>query len=72
METVDLEPARRHPSQRFWDPDVQTMPADQLHDLREVWLREMVWRVLERPVPFFVRELADAGCHGARGRQDAG
>jgi phenylacetate-CoA ligase len=61
VETADLEPARRDPDQRFWDPGVQTMPADQLHELREVRLREMVWRVFERPVPFFVRKLAEAG-----------
>src|SRR5204863_7785704 len=51
VETVDLEPSRRDPQQRWWDPDVQTMAPDQLHELREVRLRDMIWRVFERPVP---------------------
>ena len=61
VETVDLEPSRRDPQQRWWDPDVQTMAPDQLHELREVRLRDMIWRVFERPVPFLVRKLSEAG-----------
>ncbi len=64
VQTVDAAPAQRDPKQPFWDPDVQTMPVEQLHELREVRLREMVWRVFEGPVPFFVRKLAEAGVTG--------
>ncbi|HEY3702164.1 MAG TPA: hypothetical protein VGL32_07900, partial [Acidimicrobiales bacterium] len=61
METADPDPTRRDPSQAWWDPGIQAMPQDQLHELREERLRDMVRRVFERPVPLFVRKLAEAG-----------
>jgi phenylacetate-CoA ligase len=61
VEPVDLAPAPRDPDQRWWDPETQTMPQEQLQELREERLRDMVRRVLERPVPLFVRKLAEAG-----------
>jgi phenylacetate-CoA ligase len=61
VETADPDPTRRDPSQAWWDPGIQAMPQDQLHELREERLRDMVRRVFERPVPLFVRKLAEAG-----------
>ncbi len=45
----------------FWDPDVQLMPRDQLRDLQNERLRTMIRRVFERPVPFFLDKLREAG-----------
>jgi phenylacetate-CoA ligase len=65
VDIAEAQPTQRDPNRAWWDPDVQTMPADQLHELRELRLREMIWRVFERPVPLFARKLAEAGVTGS-------
>jgi phenylacetate-CoA ligase len=56
-----LGPAPRDPAQPYWDPEVQTMPRDQLRDLQTIRLREMVGRVIDGAAPLFGRKLRDAG-----------
>jgi phenylacetate-CoA ligase len=65
VESVDQEPTHRDPSRTWWDPDIQTMPQDRLHELREQRLRDMIRRVFERPVPLFARKLNEAGVTAA-------
>jgi phenylacetate-CoA ligase len=64
VDAVDPEPAQRDPSRAYWDPETQTMPEEQLRELREERLREMLGRAIERPVPMFARKLAEAGIAG--------
>lgn len=59
--TGQLGPEPRPPDQTFWDPEVQTMPREQLRDLQLERLRTMVGRILDTPVPLFARKLAEAG-----------
>ena len=56
-----LGPAPRDPSQKFWDPDVQTMPREQLRELQDERVRTMIRRIFETPVPLFKRKLESAG-----------
>ena len=48
----------------FWDPDIQLMPREQLRVLQNDRLRDVVRRVFERPVPFFLDKLRAAGVQG--------
>ncbi len=59
--TGNLGPAPRDPAQTFWDPEVQTMPREQIEALQLARLRELVGRALETPVALFARKLAEAG-----------
>ena len=64
MPTYDptfLGPAPRDPDQRFWDPELQTMPREQLRTLQLDRLRALVGRVLDGAAPLFGRKLRDAG-----------
>jgi phenylacetate-CoA ligase len=45
----------------FWDPEVQLMPREQLRELQNQRLREVIRRVFERPVPFFLDKLRAGG-----------
>jgi phenylacetate-CoA ligase len=63
--TGQLGPAPRDPNQTFWDPEMQTMPRDQLRDLQLTRLRHLVRRALETPVPLFERKLRAAGITAA-------
>ena len=60
-----LGPAARHPDQKFWDPEIQTLPREQLADLQLSRLQELVDRVLKAPVPLFERKLRAAGVERA-------
>jgi phenylacetate-CoA ligase len=51
----------RPPDRLLWDPEVQLMPRDQLRELQNQRLREVVRRVFERPVPFFLDKLRAGG-----------
>jgi phenylacetate-CoA ligase len=59
-----LGPEPRDPNQQFWDPEMQTMPREQLRALQLERLQTMVGRILDTPVPLFARKLADAGITG--------
>jgi phenylacetate-CoA ligase len=64
MPTYDpscLGPAPRDPGQRFWEPEVQTLPIDALRDLQLARLQAMTRRVLDGRAPLFGRKLSDAG-----------
>jgi phenylacetate-CoA ligase len=52
--------ARRH-DRLLWDPEVQLMPREQLRELQNQRLREVIRRVFERPVPFFLDKLRSGG-----------
>jgi phenylacetate-CoA ligase len=65
-----LSPAPRDPAQRFWDPDAQAMDPVRRRDLQDDRVRDLVWRALERPVPFFAQKLRDAGVDDARDVSD--
>jgi len=56
-----LGPEPRDPGQKFWDPAVQTLDRERLHDLQSTRLRGMVRRIFETPVPLFRRKLESAG-----------
>jgi len=56
-----LGPPPRDPSQRFWDPEVQTMDPERRRSLQDERLRTMIRAVFERPVPLFRRKLTEAG-----------
>jgi phenylacetate-CoA ligase len=56
-----LAPAPRDPSQRYWDPEAQTMPRDELRQLQLDRLREMVSRIGNGAAPLFARKLRDTG-----------
>jgi phenylacetate-CoA ligase len=56
-----LGPEPRDPGQRFWDPESQTMPREQLRDLQAERLRTLVEQVLDGPVPLFAAKLSEAG-----------
>ena len=58
---VLLGPAPRDPDQPFWDPDRQTLDPVRRRALQDERVRELVRRILERPVPFFRRKLEAAG-----------
>ncbi len=60
-----LGPLPRDPGQKFWDPEVQTMPREELADLQLSRLQDLVDRVLKNPVPLFERKLRDAGVERA-------
>lgn len=62
--TGQLGPAPRDPDQQFWDPEMQTMPREQLRALQLDRLRALVDRALTTPVPLFARKLAEAGITG--------
>ncbi len=59
--TGQLGPEPRDPAQRFWDPEMQTIPRDQLRELQLARLKQLVRRTLDTPVPLFQRKLAAAG-----------
>lgn len=56
-----LGPEPRDPDQPFWDPEMQTMPAEQMRDLQLERLRALVGQVLDGAAPHFGRKLAEAG-----------
>lgn len=60
-----LGPAPRDPYQQFWDPEIQTLDREQLHDLQTERLRAMVGRILGGAAPLFGRKLAEAGLASA-------
>jgi phenylacetate-CoA ligase len=61
----NLGPAPRDPGQPFWDPEMQTMPREQLQALQLERLKALVEKVVETPVPLFARKLAEAGITSA-------
>jgi phenylacetate-CoA ligase len=56
-----LGPEQRDPSQRYWDPAMQTMPREQLRDLQVERLRELIGKVLGGKAPLFGEKLQQAG-----------
>jgi phenylacetate-CoA ligase len=58
---VPLWPEPRDPDQKFWDPEMQTIDRERLHDLQLERLRDLVGKVLDGPVPLFHRRLTEAG-----------
>jgi phenylacetate-CoA ligase len=60
-----LGPAPRDHDQKFWDPEMQTLPREALRDLQTERLRDMVRRILDTPVPLFKRKLDEAGITAA-------
>lgn len=60
-----LGPIARDPEQKFWDPEIQTMPREQLADLQLGRLQDLVDRVLKAPAPLFERKLREAGVERA-------
>jgi phenylacetate-CoA ligase len=56
-----LAPAPRDPGQQHWDPEMQTMPREQLADLQVERLRDLVGKLLSSDAPLFGRKLAEAG-----------
>ncbi|MGI8663349.1 MAG: phenylacetate--CoA ligase family protein [Acidimicrobiales bacterium] len=54
-------PQPRDPGQLYWDPEMQTMPREQLRMLQTARLRTFVGKVLAGGSPLFGRKLADAG-----------
>jgi phenylacetate-CoA ligase len=56
-----LGPAPRPHDQRHWDPEMQTMPREQLEALQVERLRELATRMLAGQAPLFGRKLAEAG-----------
>jgi phenylacetate-CoA ligase len=46
---------------KFYRPDIQTLPREDLRALQEERLRELILRVFDQPVPFFKRKLEAAG-----------
>jgi phenylacetate-CoA ligase len=61
-----LGPPPRHPDQKYWDPEVQTMAPEQLRTLQERRLGELLRKVFETPVPLFRRKLEAAGITSPR------
>lgn len=49
------------PRDHMWDPEVQTLPREELVALQQERLDHVMERVFERPVSFFVGKLALAG-----------
>jgi len=60
-----LGPPPRDSEQKFWDPDVQTMDPERLRELQDERVRELMGKIFDTPVPFFVRKLRDAGIGAA-------
>jgi phenylacetate-CoA ligase len=60
-----LGPLPRDPEQKFWDPEIQTMPRERLADLQLSRLQELVDKVLKSPAPLFERKLREAGVERA-------
>src|SRR5215475_10038648 len=46
---------------RFYRPDVQTMPCERIAALQLERLQRLVQRIWDRPIPFFRRKLESAG-----------
>lgn len=65
-----LGPAPRDPAQKFWDPEMQTMPREQLRSLQLDRLRSLVAKVLDGKAPLFGRKLRDAGITSAHDLRD--
>jgi phenylacetate-CoA ligase len=59
-----LGPPPRPDDQPYWDPEMQTLDPERLGDLQLERLRALVGRILDTPVPFFARKLAEAGVSG--------
>jgi phenylacetate-CoA ligase len=57
-------PPLRDPAQRYWDPEIQTMDREHLGALQRRRLQELIGKILDTPVPFFSRKLAEAGITG--------
>ena len=60
-----LGPAPRDPDQTFWDPEMQTMPREQLDALQLERLRELVGKLVEGKAPLFARKAKEAGLTSA-------
>ncbi len=53
--------APREPSQRFFDPQLQTLPREQIRRLQWERLRRQWERIWSTPIPFFLRKFRAAG-----------
>ena len=56
-----LGPEPRDPAQPHWDPEMQTMPREQLDALQLDRLRTLVGKLLDGAAPLFGRKLTEAG-----------
>ena len=56
-----LAPAPRDPTQKYWDPALQTLAPDRRRQLQDDRVRALVRRCFETPVPFYARKLRGAG-----------
>lgn len=59
--TGQLGPELRPDDQQFWDPEMQTLPREQIRDLQATRLRAMVAKVLDGAAPLFRPKLDEAG-----------
>jgi phenylacetate-CoA ligase len=60
-----LGPAPRDPTQKFWDPEMQTMDREHRRTLQDMRVRDLIRKVFERPTPLFRRKLEAAGVESA-------
>ena len=56
-----LAPARRDPGQKYWDPEIQTLPTERRRALQDERVRSLIRRCFETPVPHYTRKFAAAG-----------
>jgi phenylacetate-CoA ligase len=54
-------PPPRQTSQKYWDPEIQTMDPEKMRALQEERLRALLGKVFDRPVPLFRDKLVGAG-----------
>lgn len=59
LDPRSLEPLG--PARRFWRPDVQTLPPEQIKAVQLDRVQRLLQRVWDRPIPFFRRKLEAAG-----------
>lgn len=56
-----IGPPQRDPAQQFWDPEIQTMDPERLHQLQSERLQVLMRKVFDTPVPMFRDKLVNAG-----------
>jgi phenylacetate-CoA ligase len=58
-------PPPRDTTQKYWDPEIQTMKPERLRALQEERLGVLLRKVFDTPVPLFKEKLLDAGIKAA-------
>ena len=54
-------PPARQTTQKYWDPEIQTMDPEKMRALQEERLRTLLGKVFDNPVPLFRDKLMAAG-----------